>query len=52
MFPEPWPSEASASSDLLAKIVRGIDERGRRMEEDLLTHFLLTAWPTPWSQAQ
>jgi hypothetical protein len=52
MLPDPWPTDATESTRLLARLVRTIEERTRRGEDDLLAHFLWTAWPTVYAQAQ
>ena len=52
MIPDPWPADRTQSQQLLAGLVRTIDERSRRANEDLLRHFLLTAWPSLQGQAQ
>ncbi len=46
MIPDPWPTDSIESQQLLAGLKRSIDERSRRADEDLLSHFLFTSWPT------
>ncbi len=52
MLPAPWPSDGVESTQLLARLVRTIDERGKSADHDLLALFYFTAWPTECAQVQ
>jgi hypothetical protein len=52
MLPAPWPSDGVESTQLLARLVRTIDERGKSADHDLLALFYFTAWPTLSAQVQ
>ncbi len=50
--PDPWPSDPRVAHARLQLVIAEIDGRDCGHADDLLTHFLRTAWPTFWSQDQ
>ena len=53
MPPEPWYlDDADTSYRVLERIVHCIDAQTRLVEDELLTGFLLAAWPSAYAQLQ
>ena len=52
MNPDPWQAGAEYAAALLAAMVRAIDRRSADDQNELLNHFLYTAWPSLKAQAQ
>jgi hypothetical protein len=50
--PDPWPRDPVHAAARLQLVIAEIDGRDMDDADDLLTHFLRTAWPSFWAQDQ
>jgi hypothetical protein len=50
--PEEWPGDASSADELVARVVRDVDETSDQQRDTLLSDLLCAAWPTHRCQDQ
>jgi hypothetical protein len=52
MEPDSWPLDAVSAAELLARVIRDIDQSSEQNRDVLLSDLLCAAWPSRWAQDQ